>query len=182
MTTRQQEAVGKLVALAAVTGMRTLLGPALLAASRRSPGREAMALAALGEMAIDKMPLVPSRSHLGLLIPRVLAGYWVGNQVMEDEGMDNYWMGPLGAAVAAGVAITAPKIRRFLNHKLNLPDPVLGLAEDALAVGIGSRAVGLTGDQLQHLGESALSELRHGRIRPAIEQVKDRLMPSLGGV
>ena len=51
---------------------------------------------------------------------------------------------PLGAAVAMGVAVAAPKVRKTLTTTTGVSDTVLGLIEDYLALRLGTEAVGLT--------------------------------------
>src|SRR5262249_19803879 len=72
--------------LAVVSGMRAMLGPALLSAAEDRPWRKGLAIAALGELVVDKLPLVPSRASLVGMVPRALAGAWVAKTVMEQEG------------------------------------------------------------------------------------------------
>ncbi len=177
MATTGNGSLGKVVALAAVTGMRMALGPALLAAAYRKPGREALALAAMGEMVLDTLPGMPSRNNLMVLLPRALAGFWVGRELAQEEGIDNPWAGPAGAASAVAAALVAPRIRATLSQSFHVPDSLLGLAEDALAVGIGSVAVGLSVNELKDAGETAFHELREGRIGPALAEVKQRYLP-----
>jgi hypothetical protein len=158
----------KAMKLAVVTGLRCTLGPALLAASRARPERKNLALLALGEMAADKLPLMPSRDSLPLLLPRAVAGAWVAKQVVEEEEGQSAdsWTPALGAAVAVGVATLAPVIRGTLRHVLGLPDALLGLAEDYLALKLGGEAVGMSLDQIGHIaGES-------------IDSVKNALVPA----
>jgi len=158
----------KAMKLAVVSGLRCVLGPALLAASRARPERKNLALVALGEMVADKLPLMPSRSSLPLLLPRALAGAWVAKQVMEEETGEtgDPWTPALGAAVAVGVATLAPVIRGTLRHVLGLPDAVLGVAEDYLALKLGGQAIGMTlGEIGQVAGES-------------IDSAKNALLPA----
>ena len=61
---------------------------------------------------------------------------------------DDPWIVPLGAAVAMGVAVAAPKVRKTLTATTGVSDTVLGLIEDYLALRLGSDAVGLTMDEL----------------------------------
>lgn len=147
--------------LGGVTGLRAALGPALVSASRRSRNRELMALASLGEMVVDKLPLVPRRSRLPLLIPRALAGYWVGRQVAEQDRALDPNLPLLGATAAVGAALLAPTIRSALGAAFRLPDPVLGALEDALAVSLGSRAAHLAPDDLRALVADAVAMLQH---------------------
>jgi hypothetical protein len=154
--------------LGGVSGLRAALGPALISASRRSRNRELLALAALGEMVIDKMPLVPSRSRLPLLIPRAMAGYWVARQVAEQDRDPNPNLPLLGATAAVGAALLAPTIRSALAAAFRLPDPVLGALEDALAVSLGSRAANLSPEELQDLIVESIDSLRRSWPRTGI--------------
>ncbi|CAN5781027.1 hypothetical protein BH23PLA1_BH23PLA1_35390 [soil metagenome] len=179
MASSQDVAFGRVMALAAVTGMRMALGPALMASAYRKPGREALALAAMGEMVIDKLPGAPRRSSLMALVPRALAGFWVAREVAREEHIDSAWVGPAGAAVAVAAALIAPRVRETLGQSLHVPDSLLGLAEDALAVGVGSLAVGLSAGELKLVGENAITELREGRVGPAFAEVRKRYLPNL---
>ncbi len=135
----------KALKLAVVTGLRAALGPALLARSRHLPEQHHLAAAALGELVFDKLPFVPSRDSLPSLVARGLAGAWVAGKCAEEDGPNaDPWIKPLGAAVAIGVAVMAPKVRRSLGWSLRIPQPVLGLMEDYLALKLGTEAVGMT--------------------------------------
>lgn len=164
-------AIERAMILSAVTGLRAAMGPALLAASRGRRERQALALAAMGELVVDKLPLVPSRASLPLMLPRALAAAWVTKQVLEEEGEPaDPWTIALGAAVAAGVATLAPRVRGLLGHLTNLPDPILGLGEDYLAVRYGGEAVGLSLDDLKHTAMESIDEARHEYL-PALQSV-----------
>jgi len=160
----------KAMKLAVVTGLRSMLGPALLARSSYRPEGKNLALAAMAEMVADKLPLVPSRDSLVPLVIRGLAGAWVAKTLQEEEGTDNPWTVPLGAAVAMGVAVSAPKIRRMLSVATGVSDPVLGLLEDYLAIRLGSEAVGLSMDELTQVARDSVEDLRD-RITPALQSV-----------
>jgi hypothetical protein len=79
-------------------------------------------------------------------------------------------MVPLGAAVAMGVAVAAPKLRRTLSITTGVSDTVLGLAEDYLALRLGSDAVGLSMDDLKQLGRESVEDLKE-RIEPVFQSV-----------
>jgi hypothetical protein len=150
--------------LAAVTGLRCALGPALVARSQFRPERHNLVLAALGEMVLDKLPMVPSRDTLPSLILRGAAGAWVATQVVTDDGSDaDPWAAPLGAAVAMGVAVAAPKFRRSLGWSTGLSPAFLGLVEDYLALKVGTEALGMS------LGEAGSAA------REAVCDVRERL-------
>ncbi|MEO6809536.1 MAG: hypothetical protein ABI353_10545 [Isosphaeraceae bacterium] len=167
MTNRSFE---RAMALAAVTGLRAALGPALVASAYRRPERRALATAALGEMVLDKVPGMPSRSSLPLLLPRALAGAWVAKTVMEEEGDSSPWAMPMGAVVAAGVAVLAPKVRGLLKFVLPFPGPVLGLAEDYLALRIGGEATGLTMDDMKQIACESLDDVK-AQIGPIVQSI-----------
>jgi uncharacterized membrane protein len=156
--------------LAVVTGLRSMLGPALVARAKNRPEQGNLALAALAEMAVDKIPLVPSRDTLIPLIVRGLAGAWVARTLQEEEGSDNPWTVPLGAMVAMGVAVAAPKVRKTLTMTTGISDAAVGLIEDYLALRLGTEAAGLTMDEMTQVA------------RESVEDLKDRLMPVVQSV
>lgn len=163
--------------LAAVTGLKATFGPALISAAQDRPEKGALAMAALGEIVIDKLPFVPSRSRLPLLLPRMLAGFWTARKSLEGDGVDDPGAAAMGAAVAAGVAIAAPMVRRTLRVVLGVPDAVLGVAEDYLALKVGSEAAGLSMDDIKQIGTEAFAGVREN-VGPVVEEVRHRLQPA----
>jgi len=160
----------KAMKLAVVTGMRSMLGPALVARSLNRPQQNNLAMAALGEMIADKLPLIPSRDTLLPLMVRGLAGAWVAKTLQDEEGTDNPWTVPLGAAVAMGVAVAAPKIRKTLSVTTGVSDTVLGMIEDYLALRLGSEAVGISMEELPQIARDSVEDLRD-RIAPVVQSV-----------
>jgi len=160
----------KAMKLAVVTGLRSMLGPALVARSLNRPERKNLAMAAMGEMVADKLPLVPSRDTFIPLLVRGLAGAWVAKTLQEEEGTDDPWLIPLGAAVAMGVAVAAPKIRKTLMVTTGVSNAALGLFEDYLALRLGSEAVGLSMDDLTQVARDSYDDLRD-RMTPVIQSV-----------
>jgi len=160
----------KAMKLAVVTGMRSMLGPALVARSLNRPQQNNLAMAALGEMIADKLPLIPSRDTLLPLMVRGLAGAWVAKTLQDEEGTDNPWTVPLGAAVAMGVAVAAPKIRKTLSVTTGVSDTVLGMIEDYLALRLGSEAVGIPMEELPQIARDSVEDLRD-RIAPVVQSV-----------
>ena len=154
--------IKKAIALAAVSGMRCTLGPAILAAEKGDSSKGMMAAAALGEFVVDKIPFIPSRASLPLLLPRAVAGGYVARRIL---GHSEPWGAVLGAVVAAGVATLAPRVRRLIGSALGVPDAFVGLAEDYLALKIGANAVGMEPGELYHasgLGELLGMAASHG--------------------
>jgi uncharacterized membrane protein len=147
------------IKLAAVSGLKATLGPALLAASRNRPEAKALAIAAMGEMVIDKLPYMPSRSNWLLLIPRAASGAYVANELGKEDPSSDPWIGAVGGAVAVGVGTFAPLLRGTLTHVLGLPNVLVGLAEDYLALKLGAEAVGLDMERIGSIAKEAVADL-----------------------
>ncbi len=162
--------LGRAMALAAVCGSRAALGPAFLAVSRRRPNAGAWVAAAIGELVADKLGILPPRYEPALLIPRALAGAWVARETLKAEGIEDQSAVMAAAVVAAGVAGVAPIVRVGLGKVLGVPDVLLGLAEDYLALRIGAEASGLTMDELP------------GVAREAVEEIGEKLAPALRSI
>lgn len=160
MTDPTKRAFERAMRLAVVSGLRSTFGVALMEAAYNRPNRKAWAMAALGEAVVDKLPFVPSRASLPAMIPRAVAGGYVAQQVMAREGVDDPWAAPMGAAVASGVAVLAPRIRGLLSTVLRIPDPVLGLVEDYIALKVGGDALGISMDDLKRIGEESVEEVK----------------------
>ncbi len=125
--------VERALLLGVVSGLKASLGPALISAARDRPERKMLAMAAMGEMVLDKLPFLPSRSRLPLLLPRAFAGYWSAKQSLEKDGVQEGSTAYTAAAVSAGVAMFAPMIRATVRKVLGVPDAFVGAAEDYLA-------------------------------------------------
>jgi uncharacterized membrane protein len=144
------------VALAAISGVRSMAAPALLA---RAVGRgdvsglRATPFAALGderistalqvlmagEMAGDKTPLIPSRTSAGPLFGRALSGALVGSALFVSRKRPGLSGALLGAASALGGVYAADRLRSATTQGLGLPDPLFGLLEDGLILIGGKR-------------------------------------------
>ena len=66
----------------------------------------------------------------------------------------------MGAAVAAGTAMLAPRIRAASQKHLAIPDPLLGLVEDWVALHLGTRAVGVPMDRVAAMTRQAIKEVQ----------------------
>ena len=158
--TNSKRAFERAMQLAAISGLRSTFGVALIEAAYDRPNRKAWALAAMGEALVDKVPFAPSRASLPLMIPRAVAGGYVANQVMEREGVADPYAMAMGAAVAAGVAALAPRIRGLFSTVLGVPSPLLGLLEDYIALKVGGEALGMSMDDLKKIGEESVEEVK----------------------
>ncbi len=156
--------------LAALSGLKIALGPAFLATSRRWPSRQSWITAAMGEMILDKMGVFPARYRLPVLIPHTLAGAWVARESMREDGEDDPWAAVAGGMVAAGVAVAAPVVRMAINKVVGVPDALLGLGEDYLAVSYGAQALDLPMDELTGAAREVWDHARE-RARPALESM-----------
>jgi uncharacterized membrane protein len=127
-------------ALGAVCGMRTLGGWAGLALRGRVTDRRlrgVLLVAAAGEMASDKTPWIPPRSDPAALAGRVISGALAGRLVGGARGAR------LGAATAAAGTYASERARALLGERLGIPDPLLGVAEDALVIGVATATAGV---------------------------------------
>ena len=121
------------LAIGALTGMRSMAGPAALALPQGGAlGRVVGALAA-GELAADKTSFVGNRIDAAPLAGRALIGAIVGG-VVAREADSNVLAGAVaGAAAAVAAAHVAFRIRK------RLPAGVAGgLIEDAIVMGLGA--------------------------------------------
>jgi len=143
-------------ALAAISGVRSMAAPALLAraASRGdlsglkatpfaalADERAANALQALmvGEMIGDKTPFIPSRTAAGPLFGRALSGALVGSALFASRRRPGLNGALLGAASALAGVYAVDRLRSAATQGLGLPDPLFGLLEDGVILSGGSR-------------------------------------------
>jgi hypothetical protein len=75
-----------------------------------------------------------------------------------------------GAAVAAGVSIAAPIARIAINKVVGVPDALLGLGEDYLALSYGSQALDVPMDEITGAAREMFDDVRE-RARPALESM-----------
>jgi uncharacterized membrane protein len=94
----------------------------------------ALAALAVGELIADKLPTTPARTIPPALLFRALSGGFSGRSLavsLDADRAAGAVAGTLGALIAtyAGMAIRAEVVRYA-----RLPDPLVALAEDALAL------------------------------------------------
>lgn len=95
----------------------------------------------IGELFGDKAPGVPSRISPGPLVGRLALGAFAG-MVLARKAKQSPVIGALLGAAGAGVGSFAGYYGRSgLKRVTHLPDPLLGAAEDALALGLGTLAL-----------------------------------------
>jgi uncharacterized membrane protein len=130
-------------ALGAVSGMRTFgaWGGLALRGQIADPRlRTGLLVAAAGELVVDKTPWIPPRCDAPELIGRVISGALAGRVAGGARGAR------VGAAAAAATTYASERARALLGERLGVADPVLAVAEDALALGVATVAAGATDD------------------------------------
>ncbi len=158
------------MALAALSGLKIALGPAMLANARGWPGRENWLMVAMGEMFLDKLGVFPPRYRPSLLIPHSLMGAWVAHESLREDGEDDPWAAVAGGLVAASVAVAAPVARMTIHKLIGVPDSILGLAEDYLALSYASDVMEVPMDQLTSAAREVVDDVRR-RARPTFESM-----------
>lgn len=132
-------AYAQAAALGFVTGLRSLLGLAMIGETTPRPVRIAIRLLSVGELIADKMPKMGSRLAPISLSARILSGMVVGYVVCHEERRSP-WLGALlGGIGALAGTYGGYHARKALDERLHLPDPVIAVAEDAFAVALGRR-------------------------------------------
>jgi uncharacterized membrane protein len=136
-----------------IAGLRTMTAPAVvawaanrqwlnlhnspLAFMRSTTAVAVFTVLALGELVLDKLPSTPNRTRLLGLIGRSLLGGLSGAAV-ATSGEQPIALGVvLGVAGAIAGAFTGYEIRKRLVRALKIPDVVIALFEDAVAIGGG---------------------------------------------
>jgi len=136
-----------------VGGLRSMTAPAVVAWAAamgwmrlgNSPlafmgSRWAVAIftvAALGEFVADLLPIAPARTKPFPLSARIIVGLFTGASVAFAGGFA-LWFGMLwGALGAVAGAFGGYRARVGLVRKLRVPDAVIAIPEDILAVSTG---------------------------------------------
>ena len=148
--------LSRILTLGVVCGMRAALGPALVShhVSRqraeplgrlevlRAPAlRAALSVAAVGELVGDKLPAAPARVEPAALAGRFASGALCGAALSRLAGKRSAVGAVVGALGAGAGAYAFYELRRTLTREGRLPDTVVALAEDALALALGRRAL-----------------------------------------
>lgn len=141
--------------LGLIAGMRSMAAPALLSrhlAGRSARGRGAamrllasrrtasvLTVLAAGEMVADKTPAIPDRTDPPALLGRIVMGALSGAAVATWRGGPAFGAALVGGVAAAASTHLAYQVRKAAGQATDVPDPLFGLAEDALVVAAGSR-------------------------------------------
>ena len=118
----------------ALTGVRSMAGPAALAFESDGPVKNVVGLLAAGEMIADKTPFVGDRIDAAPLAARAVMGGIVG-AVVAYEARESVWLGGL---IGASAAIAAAHLAYRLRKRLPVSNPIGGAIEDAVVIGLGA--------------------------------------------
>jgi hypothetical protein len=130
-------ALTETLALGALTGMRSLSGPAVLAARRGGRLSRIVATLAAGEMVADKTAFIGNRIDAVPLAGRAVLGALVGGTIARDHRNSVL----AGAALGAAAAVAMAHVAFYIRRRLPVSNIAGGLAEDALVAAIGTAAV-----------------------------------------
>jgi uncharacterized membrane protein len=136
-----------------IAGFRTMTAPAVVAwaANRHWLNLHSSPLAfmgstaaiavftvlALGELVVDKFPSTPNRTKLLGLIGRSVLGGLSGAAVAASGAQSIVPGAVLGVAGAIAGAFAGYQVRKRLVRALKVPDFVIAVFEDAVAIGGG---------------------------------------------
>jgi uncharacterized membrane protein len=124
--------------LGAATGLRTSVGVGRLVARRYGVvGRSAAAAAICAELVLDKLPSTGSRLAPPALAGRLLVAALGAAALARGEHRRPFGPAVVSATAALGAAKAGHDARVALARRL--PDPVVAVAEDALAFALAAR-------------------------------------------
>ncbi len=145
--------------IGAVAGLRSMLAPALVSRALENAGAAGHGLAgralaspsaaailpvlAALELLADKLPMMSARIAPASLVARALSGACAAAAIAAERGRRRRGrIAPalVGAAAAVAAAFAGYQLRRWVRRRASLPDAIVAVVEDAVAVALGSRA------------------------------------------
>ena len=127
------------IAIGAITGMRSMAGPAALALRHDGVLPRVVALMAAGEMLLDKTSLVGDRVAPIPLAGRALMGAIAGGIIARESRGDVL----LGGLVGAAAAVITAHLAYHARKRLPMSSEIAGVLEDAIVIAIGAYAASL---------------------------------------
>lgn len=148
--TRESRRFAAAAALGAAAGMRTFSAPAIVSSRlqhhlwswrrngaerllRRPAVQTALLAAAAAELVADKLPMIGDRIDPGPLAARAVSGAIAGWAISRQKETA-LALALTGAASAVAVAFIAWNVRRFITANSRVPDFVVAVCEDAIAI------------------------------------------------
>lgn len=126
--------VRRILALGAITGMRSMAGAATLALEDGAVMRAPVAIAA-AEMLLDKTGLIGDRIDPIPLAGRAMMGSLVGGVAARSAQTSVVLGGLLGGAAA----IVATYVAYDARSRVPLPNVLAGILEDTIVIGLAAR-------------------------------------------
>ena len=128
---------GRVFALGVVSGLRSATPIALVRMGARNASSIAFTAAALGELIADKLPFTPSRTSLPALGARLASGAYAAGAVAKEDEANVAIAIALGVAGALAGTYGGYNVRKWLTTKVHIPDLIVALVEDTVAIGVG---------------------------------------------
>jgi uncharacterized membrane protein len=89
------------------------------------------------ELVTDQLPSTPARTKPAGLIPRILLGGLCGAAIASAGGQSLVLGAVLGAVGGIAGAFAGYEVRTRLVKAFGVPDFVIAVVEDAVAIGVG---------------------------------------------
>ncbi len=121
--------------LGALTGIRSMAGPAAIALHRGGLLARVVTALAAGEMAADKTSFIGNRTDAIPLAGRAAMGAVVGAVIAHDAHTNMFVGGAIGAATAVAAAHLAYQVRT----RLPVPSALGGVLEDLVVMAGAAR-------------------------------------------
>ncbi len=113
-----------------------MTGPAVVRWRANDPLRLAFAALAVGELIADKLPATPARTVPPALLFRGISGGFAGRTLALSRHAADRTAGTVAGAFGALIgAYAGLALRGAVGRWTRLPDPLVALAEDAVAIG-----------------------------------------------
>jgi uncharacterized membrane protein len=138
-------------ALGMIAGLRSMTPPAVVAWASwcgwlrldgtpfaflgSATARYLLAACMVGELIADKLPFTPSRTRPGPFTARIVTGGLSGAAYAAGSGWSAALGGVIGALGAVAGTLGGYRARTGLVRRLQVPDYVIALLEDLVAVG-----------------------------------------------
>jgi ABC-type uncharacterized transport system permease subunit len=120
-------------ALGVITGVRSTAGLTTIAQSAGRFSRSSL-LAAAGEAIADKVIDLPARTEVAPLAGRGVLGAASAAVFARRHDGSIVEAATIGAAAALASAFVFTWLRRFITKNYDVPDAIIGLAEDAIVL------------------------------------------------
>ncbi|GAC1498972.1 MAG: membrane protein [Vulcanimicrobiaceae bacterium] len=141
--------------IGAAAGLRSMTPVAAVLGTRGHVMAGPAAVAAAGELLVDKLPIAPARTSPPALVVRIVSGALCARALARrtTEATETtaiaMTMGALGSLAASYGGLAA---RRYLTQPRRLPGTLVALVEDAVAIGL-ARAAAVVREERTHQPE-----------------------------